>query len=81
MFTTITHLKSTSAIIQVPHEVKGNAIYAYLILRPGIPMSEELERDIRQVVRREVGPFAIPDVIQVCGVSVLWAICRHSCIT
>lgn len=58
---------SEAAAIQIPHEVKGHSIFAYVILKPGFTMTDDLKRDMKAVVRQHVGPFATPDQIQVCA--------------
>jgi acetyl-CoA synthetase len=52
-----------SAVVGYPHDIKGQGIYAYVILNAGAESSEELRRDIVQHVRRVIGPIATPDVI------------------
>ena len=39
---------------QVPHDVKGNAIFTFVILRPGYAMDAKLQSELKQVVRKEV---------------------------
>jgi acetyl-CoA synthetase len=53
-----------AAAIQIPHEVKGHSVFAYVVLKPGYTMTDELQRDIKAVVRQHVGPFATPDYVQ-----------------
>ncbi|QJA05944.1 acetate--CoA ligase [Thermosulfurimonas marina] len=53
-----------AAVIGVPHEVKGETIYAFVILREGYQPSEELANDLRQHVRKLIGPIATPEFIQ-----------------
>jgi len=53
-----------AAAIGMPHEVKGNVIYAYVILRQGIAKSEKLAEELRQHVSHEVGPIAKPEKIE-----------------
>jgi acetyl-CoA synthetase len=52
-----------AAAIGLPHEVKGNAIHAYVILRSGFDGSHELEETLRAHVGHELGPIARPDKI------------------
>jgi acetyl-CoA synthetase len=52
-----------SAAIGLPHEVKGNAIHAYVILRTGFERSEKLAEELRQHVAHEIGPIARPEDI------------------
>lgn len=53
-----------AAAIGVPHEVKGNAIYAYIILRAGLTGNTTLAEELRQHVSHEVGPIAKPEQIE-----------------
>ena len=53
-----------SAVVGFPHDVKGNALYAYVILYNNVNPSEELVQEIRQIVSDTVGPIAKPDKIQ-----------------
>ncbi len=53
-----------SAVVGMPHEVKGQGIYAFVILKAGVEPSEELKKELVQHVRKEIGPIATPDKIQ-----------------
>lgn len=54
-----------SAVVGFPHEIKGQAIYAYVILH-GTPKEEEqLREEIRALVTKTIGAIAKPDKIQV----------------
>jgi acetyl-CoA synthetase len=53
-----------AAAIGLPHEVKGNAIHAYVILRSGIEGDSKLIEELRQHVGHEVGPIAKPEQIE-----------------
>jgi acetyl-CoA synthetase len=53
-----------AAVIGVPDEVRGNAIYAYCILVNGWQGSEDLADQLKAHVRHEVGPIAIPSKIE-----------------
>ncbi|MBX7532404.1 acetate--CoA ligase [Qipengyuania sp. 1XM1-15A] len=53
-----------AAVVGMPHDVKGQGIYAYVTLNAGEPESEELRKELRQFVRQEIGPIASPDAIQ-----------------
>jgi len=44
--------------------VKGQGIYAYVTLNAGEASSDELRTELRQWVRKEIGPIAAPDAIQ-----------------
>lgn len=52
-----------AAAIGLPHEVKGNAIHAFVILRAGFDGSPKLEEELRAHVGHELGPIARPDAI------------------
>jgi acetyl-CoA synthetase len=55
---------SEAAVVGYPHDVKGQGIYAYVTLMAGEKMSEELRKELVLWVRKEIGPFAQPDLIQ-----------------
>lgn len=52
-----------AAVVGVPHNVKGEGLYAYVSLMAGFDADDELRTSIRNRVRQEIGPFASPDVI------------------
>ncbi len=52
-----------AAVVGVPHEIKGEAIYAYIVLKEGYEPSEELKQELRQHIRKVIGPVATPDFI------------------
>jgi acetyl-CoA synthetase len=54
-----------AAAIGLPHEIKGNAIYAYVILRAGNEPSEGLIEELRNHVSHEMGPIAKPEKITI----------------
>jgi acetyl-CoA synthetase len=53
-----------SAVIAIPHEVKGQGIYAFVTLKTGVKSSEELRRELLAHVRKAIGPIATPDKLQ-----------------
>jgi acetyl-CoA synthetase len=53
-----------AAVVGMPHEIKGQGIYAYVTLNAGIEPSEVLRKELVGHVRKEIGPIATPDVIQ-----------------
>jgi acetyl-CoA synthetase len=53
-----------AAAIGVPDEVRGNVIYAYCILRAGFEPSEELRDKLKEHIRHEIGPIAVPAKIE-----------------
>ncbi|MBD1575807.1 MULTISPECIES: acetate--CoA ligase [Vibrio] len=52
-----------AAIVGVPHDIKGQAIYAYITLNDGEFPSAELHKEVKDWVRKEIGPIATPDVL------------------
>ncbi|MES2767955.1 MAG: acetate--CoA ligase [Bdellovibrionota bacterium] len=61
----VSHEKvSEAAVVGYPHELKGQGIYAYVTLNQGLSMTPELEKELSQWVRKEIGPIATPDMIQ-----------------
>jgi acetyl-CoA synthetase len=54
-----------AAAIGLPHEVKGNAIHAYVILRAGQQKSDNLVTELRNHVGHEMGPIAKPEHIEI----------------
>jgi acetyl-CoA synthetase len=52
-----------AAVVGMPHDIKGQGIYAYVTLNAGEPESEDVRRELIQWVRHEIGPIATPDVI------------------
>ncbi len=52
-----------SAVVGFPHELKGQGIYAYVILRTGLTADDKVKQEIIQTVRDIIGPIATPDVI------------------
>jgi len=53
-----------AAVVGYPHDIKGQGIYAYVTLMEGVEPSDELESELRNWVRKEIGPIASPDLIQ-----------------
>ena len=53
-----------AAVVGFPHDIKGQGIYAYVTLMSGVEPTPEIEKDIIQSVRREIGPHSTPDKIQ-----------------
>jgi acetyl-CoA synthetase len=53
-----------AAVVGYPHEIKGQGIYCFVTLKADVQPSAALERELCDWVRREIGPFASPDVIQ-----------------
>ena len=55
---------SEAAVVGYPHDIKGQGIYCYVTLMSGEFPSEELRTELRNWVRKEIGPIASPDLIQ-----------------
>jgi len=53
-----------AAVVGFPHEIKGEGIYAYVILKDGYEPSEELRKVLEGHVRQVIGPIAKPDKLQ-----------------
>jgi len=51
-------------VVGVPHPLKGQGIYVYVTLVAGEEPSDQLRQELQQWVRKEIGPIAVPDVIQ-----------------
>mmetsp|Transcript_656 Transcript_656/g.994 ORF Transcript_656/g.994 Transcript_656/m.994 type:complete len:326 (-) Transcript_656:174-1151(-) len=52
-----------AAVVGQPHEIKGQAICAFAMLAVGYEDSISLEKELKGMVRKEIGAFASPDVI------------------
>ena len=55
-----------SAVVGYPHDIKGEGIYAFVIINPGSE-NDEIKNQITEVVRNVIGPIAKPDKIQIVG--------------
>ena len=53
-----------AAVVGYPHDIKGQGIYAYVTLVAGVDPSPELQHALIQLVRKEIGAIATPDIIQ-----------------
>ena len=66
----VSHAKvAEAAVVGMPHEIKGQGIYAYVTLNAGVDPeegegSDALRIELRGWVRKEIGPIASPDAIQ-----------------
>ncbi|HXW09784.1 MAG TPA: acetate--CoA ligase [Steroidobacteraceae bacterium] len=58
------HLVAEAAVVGCPHDIKGQGIYAYVTLVLDAEPTEQLRKELREWVRREIGPIATPDYIQ-----------------
>lgn len=48
---------------RVDHNIKGQGIYAYVVLAEGTKPSAEMKKKLNDVVRNQIGSFAVPDTI------------------
>jgi acetyl-CoA synthetase len=55
---------SEAAVVGYPHDIKGQGIYCYVTLMSGENASDALKSELRDWVRKEIGPIASPDQIQ-----------------
>jgi acetyl-CoA synthetase len=53
-----------AAVVGMPHDIKGQGIYAYVTVNADCVADEALRKELVQWVRHEIGPIATPDVIQ-----------------
>lgn len=61
----VSHPKvAEAAVVGMPHDIKGQGIYAFVTLKSGVQKSEELKKELIAHVRKEIGPIATPDKIQ-----------------
>ncbi|MBF0398286.1 MAG: acetate--CoA ligase [Desulfobacterales bacterium] len=54
-----------AAVVGVPHDIKGQAIYAYVILKNDYKKTDSLSSELKKHVRNEIGPIATPDKIHI----------------
>ncbi|MEQ2025753.1 acetate--CoA ligase [Xenorhabdus szentirmaii] len=60
----VSHPKiAEAAVVGIPHHIKGQAIYAYVTLIHGEEPSPDLYGEVRNWVRKEIGPIATPDIL------------------
>ncbi|MBX9643232.1 MAG: acetate--CoA ligase [Novosphingobium sp.] len=60
----VAHAKvAEAAVVGMPHEIKGQGIYAYVTLNAGEEPDEAIRKQLVAWVRKEIGPIATPDVI------------------
>ncbi len=61
----VSHAKvAEAAVVGMPHEIKGQGIYAYVTLNAGVDGTDALKKELVAHVRKEIGPIATPDKIQ-----------------
>lgn len=54
-----------AAVIGLPHEIRGNGIHAYVVLRQGHENNEVLTEALRQHVVTQMGPIAKPEAVNI----------------
>ncbi|MEM9233027.1 MAG: acetate--CoA ligase, partial [Pseudomonadota bacterium] len=54
-----------AAVVGYPHDIKGQGIWCYVLLKAGQAEDEDLAGALKQQVRTEIGPVATPDIIQI----------------
>ena len=60
----VTHAAvAEAAVVGCPNEIKGQGVYAYVTLKATAEPSEALQRELREVVRCQIGPIATPEAI------------------
>jgi acetyl-CoA synthetase len=61
----VSHEKvAEAAVAPMPHDIKGQGLYAFVTLVEGVEESEELRKELVKHVRQEIGPIAAPDKLQ-----------------
>ena len=53
-----------AAVVPFPHDIKGQAIYAFVVLKKGVKKNDALKEELKQHVAQHIGPIAKPDRIQ-----------------
>jgi acetyl-CoA synthetase len=53
-----------AAVVGYPHDVKGQGIYCFVTLKADVVPTDILQAELKGWVRREIGPFAAPDMVQ-----------------
>ena len=53
-----------AAVVGMPHDLKGQGIYAFVTLKTGQQPTPNLAAELNRTVRREIGPHATPDKVQ-----------------
>jgi len=54
-----------SAVVGFPHDIKGQGIYAYVIVAKDSKSPDEMRKEIVEMVTQQIGPIAKPDKIQI----------------
>jgi acetyl-CoA synthetase len=60
----VAHAKvAEAAVVGVPHDIKGEGIYAYVTLNGDVVASDQVKTELKAWVRGQIGAIAMPDVI------------------
>lgn len=57
------HNVAEAAVVGYPHDIKGQGIYAFVILKAGVVSSDSLKKELVAWVRKDIGPIATPDIL------------------
>jgi len=57
-------LVAEAAVVGMPHDIKGQGIYAFVTLNVGVEKTDALKKELVTHVRKEIGPISSPDKIQ-----------------
>jgi len=61
----VSHAKvAEAAVTPMPHEIKGQTLYAFVTVIGGVEENDELKKELIKHVRKEIGPIATPEAIQ-----------------
>jgi len=61
----VSHPKvAEAAVTPMPHDIKGQALYAFVTVKEGVHESDDLKKELFLHVRKEIGPIAVPEIIQ-----------------
>ncbi len=55
---------SEAAVVSMPHEIKGEAIYAYVVLKDDIAWTDDIRKLLKEAIRKNIGALASPEYIQ-----------------
>ncbi len=55
---------SEAAVVGIPHEIKGEGIFAFVSLKAGVEPTDNLKHELITQLRNKIGPLATPDTIQ-----------------
>ncbi|MDI9314362.1 MAG: acetate--CoA ligase [Hydrotalea sp.] len=66
------HAVAEAAVVGYPHDIKGTGIYVFVTLKNSIKLANENEKNellksLKESVRKDIGPIATPDIIQLTG--------------